>query len=113
MMNIVNLLDQIAFQRRLVALTGSVTAALMLSHAVYWSHQTRDKDKDNWFCKSQKEWQQETGMTIGQQERARDKLRGTGFWSEKKEGLPARIFYRIDEEALLAGLNGSKKEAAQ
>ena len=51
----------IAFHRCFVTLTGSVTAALMLSQAMYW--QKRTKDPEGWWCKTVEEWTEETGMT--------------------------------------------------
>ena len=74
-MEIKDLLDRpIAFQRVFVTLTGSVTAALMLSQAVFWNKRV-SVEKDGWFYKTIDEWQDETGLTRYEQETARKKLK--------------------------------------
>lgn len=89
----------IAFQRAYVSITGSITAALMLSQAVYWS--TRTTDPDGWFFKTQVEWEEETGMTRTEQETARRKLENLGLMSEDKRGVPCRVHYRVENIKLL------------
>jgi hypothetical protein len=88
----------IAFHRCLVPISGSVTAALMLSQAIYWTPRTRDRY--GWFYKSQKDWEEETGLTRSEQEIARKLLRVTGFWHEKLRGVPATLYYCVDCEIL-------------
>lgn len=93
------LLDRaISFQRCFVTLTGSVNAALMLSQAVYWH--IRTDDSEGRFYKSQAEWEEETGLSRYEQESARKTLRGLGFWHEERVGMPAKLYFRIDEEKL-------------
>ena len=102
---VLELLDRpIAFHRVFVELTGSVTAALMLSQALYRSRRT--KDPAGWFWKTQEEWQEETGLNRPEQERARARLRTLSFWQEERRGLPARMFFRLDLNALEAALLG-------
>src|SRR5262249_2390549 len=92
----------IAFHRCLVPVTGSVTAALMLSQAVYWTRHTNNPQ--GWFYKSIREWEEETGLTRREQETARKRLRNTGFWTEKLTGVPATVHFRIDAEKLAVAL---------
>lgn len=100
------LLDRpIAYHRIFVTLTGSVTAAVMLSQAVYWSRRTGE---DGWFFKTREEWEEETGMGRAEQETARKKLKESGFWQEKRIGLPARMFYRVDFEAMANSLSANQ-----
>lgn len=105
-MNVIQILDRpIAFHRCLVAVTDSVSAALMLSQAVYWSNRTNDPE--GWFYKTAEEWEEETGLTRRAQEGARAKLRRTQFWEEKLRGVPATLFFRIDAEKPAAALTES------
>jgi hypothetical protein len=98
---IYDLLDRpIAFQRVFVTLAGSVTAALMLSQAVYW--QKRTKSEDGWFYKTIDEWQEETGLTRYEQDAARKKLKK--YLQSNLRGVPARLYFKVDETALLADL---------
>lgn len=94
-----DLLDRpIAFHRAFVTLTGSITAALMLSQAMYWRKRT--KDTGRWFYKSQEEWTEETGMTRREQETARKKLLACGVWEEWRDRINHRIYFRVKIEAL-------------
>jgi hypothetical protein len=103
-----SILDRpIAFQRSFVDITGSVTAALMLSQAVYWSKRTSD---DGWFWKTQEEWEDETGMSRREQESARRALRKTSFWREDRRGVPCRLFFQVDLDALWAELTAEPED---
>ena len=98
-MNLNTLFDRpIAFHRCFVTITGSVTAALMLSQAFYWSKRT--SLPDGWFYKSQAEWHEETGLTRREQETARKVLRNLGIFSEKLIGIPATLHYKINQDVL-------------
>lgn len=91
----------IAFHPILARLTGSVTAALMLSQAIYWANRT---DESGYFYKSQQEWQSETALSRSEQETARKNLRQFDFWIEERRGVPARLYYRVDFEALSSAI---------
>ena len=103
---VVHLLDRpIAFHRCFVEITGSITAALMLSQALYW--QRRTKDPAGWWYKTRDEWTAETGMSRYEQEGARKKLRKLGILQEERRGIPAQLWYRVDEARLLSLLQGN------
>lgn len=89
----------IAFHRCFVTLTGSVTAALMLSQALYW--QRRTQHAGGWWFKIRDEWTSETGMSRREQETARRRLRQLGLLHEELRGIPAQLWYRVDEARLL------------
>lgn len=102
------LLDRpIAFHRPFVDLGVGVTGALMLSQAIYWSKRTRDAD--GWFYKTQIDWQDETGMTRTEQDNARKRLKAIGVLQEHKKGVPCKVYYRIDFEALQTRLQETCK----
>lgn len=99
------LLDRpIAFHRCFVTLAGSVTAGLMLSQALYWSRRTTDES--GWFYKTQAEWEEETGLVRREQETARKALldlvspSGERVWEEQRRGVPARLYYRVNLDAI-------------
>ncbi len=89
----------IAFHRVFVKLTGSVTAALLLSQAMYWSKRVNSND-EGWFFKTRDQWEEETGLSRYEQESARKTLRKLSFWKEELRGVPAQMHYRIDMAAL-------------
>ena len=97
-MSIIDLLDRpIAYQPIFVKLGAGVTGAVMLSQAVYWSKRTNN---DGWFYKTQEDWELETGLTRREQETARKKLKALGILEEKKQGVPCKVFYKINAQAL-------------
>lgn len=101
--NVLHLFDRpIAFHRCFVTLTGSVTAALMLSQALYW--QRRCKDPEGWWYKTRDDWFEETGLSRYEQEGARKRLRKLGVMQEHLRGVPATIWYRVNEDLLLEDL---------
>lgn len=90
----------IAFHRAFIGIGCGATGAIMLSQAVYWSK--RSDQNGGWFYKTQAEWEDETGLTRYEQETARKKLRKLGVLDEVKRGVPCKVFYRVNEEALEA-----------
>ncbi|MGD8109360.1 hypothetical protein [Vibrio sp. TRT 17S01] len=107
-MNLVELLDRpIAFHRPFVELGLGITGALFLSQALYWSRRT---NSSGYFYKTQEEWEAETGMTRREQETARKKLKSFGILEEKKQGVPCRVFYRINDQKLLSILSQKESE---
>ena len=89
----------IAFYSAYAHALGSVTAALLLSQLCYWSD--KGHDAEGWIYKTQAELELETGMGRREQETARRVLRGAGVLEEKKAGTPARLYFRVDFEALV------------
>ena len=89
------LLDRpIAFHRCLVTMAGSVTAALMLSQALYW--QKRCPHDDGWWWKTMENWTEETGLSRREQENARRRLRNAGLLTEELRGVPATLHFHVD-----------------
>jgi len=87
----------IAFHRVFVPLAG-ITGALFLSQLMYWSD--KGSDKDGWIYKTQAEWTEETGLSRYEQEFVRKTLRKGGVIEERYSGLPAKLYYRINFDAL-------------
>lgn len=86
----------ISFHRIFVDLAGSVNAGLFLSVAFSW--QPRD---ESYFWKTQKDWEEETGLTRREQEGARKRLVGLGLISEERRGVPARMHFRVELDAIM------------
>ena len=93
----------ISYHKCFAQITGSVAAGVMLSQLIYWSKRTSDPEK--WFYKTQKEWQEETGLTRTEQENARKKLRNLGILEEKKEGVPCLLYFRFNVRIFRACLD--------
>jgi GH15 family glucan-1,4-alpha-glucosidase len=84
----------VSFHRCLVPITGGITAALMLSQAI-WTTQELDPEANGWFIKSQEEWTEDTGLSRWEQETARRALRSAGLLEERRVGMPAKLWYRV------------------
>jgi hypothetical protein len=93
----------VSFHRCLVPIAGGVTAALMLSQAI-WTTQTIEPTANGWFSKSQDQWTEETGLTRWEQETARRALRSAGFVEERRVGMPAKLWFRVRPEVVSRAL---------
>ena len=86
----------IAFHRRLVDLTASVKAAVLLSQSIYWTRHGRDIDEaGGWFLKTTGQWRMETGLSAREQDTARLVLRDLAIIEEQRIGFPARLHFRL------------------
>ena len=83
----------IAFNRAHVMIAGSVSGAVFLGQAVYWSK--RSQLRDGWFFKTQAEWLDETGIKQEEQVAIRKRLKAVGVLEEQRHGLPARLWFRV------------------
>jgi hypothetical protein len=84
----------VSFHRCLVPITGGITAALLLSQAI-WATQELDTEANGWFVMSQEAWTEATGLSRWEQETARRALRSAGFLEEQRVGMPAKLWYRV------------------
>ncbi len=92
----------VAYHPRLAQLTGRVTAGLMLSQALYWTRRlaVAEPERGGWFWKTRDDWRSETGLSRREQDTARDALKRLDLLQERRLGMPARNWYRIDLECL-------------
>ena len=95
----------IVFHRSFVSL-GGVTGALLLSQMCYWSKRTQHPE--SWFWKTQEQWEEETGLTRKEQETARKRLVSCGAISEKKEGIPCKIWFKVNYERIFELIKSNK-----
>lgn len=92
----------IAFNKHYVFIGCGINGALMLSQLVYWT--ARTKNSDGWIYKTQHDWTMETGLTRKEQENARKKLKDLGFLTEKKRGVPCKVYFKVERENLYKAL---------
>ncbi len=108
MSNFLQLVDRpIAFQRSFVRLGVGITGALLLSQIVYW----QNRMEGQWFYKTQVDLEEETGLTRYEQEGARKKLVSCGVLEEAKRGIPAKLYFRVNQERLEELLIGENQHA--
>ena len=99
----------IAFHPILARVTGSVAAGLFLSQAIYWQKRIPAKRMagcpgPDWFFHTIEEWTEETAMGRDEQKSARKRLVSLGLLEEKRAGIPARLFYRVNVEEIVKTL---------
>lgn len=99
----------LAYHPRLVGISGGVTPALMLSQALYWTRilAQQGDDRDGWFWKTREEWRAETALSRHEQESARKRLARHSFWQQRRRGMPARMWFRVDLDALAYAIDAA------
>ncbi len=96
----------------------SVPAGVMLSQGFFWQENANFKelkeiDGVRYFTATAAEWYDATGVTDDQQLTARDVLRSSGFWMEKRSGLPAKLYFHIDLDILVSVIYGFLENGKQ
>ena len=89
----------LAYIPGLTALTGSVTASIVLSQLIYW--QDKSRLRDGWFYKTEKELYEETGITPKQQRIALNRLLALGVIEKAVKGIPGRRHFKVKVSLLL------------
>lgn len=92
----------IAFHPTYARVGGSVAAGVFLSQLLYWHG--RGADPDGWIWKTQREWQDETALSPREQVTARKQLVARGILEERRRGLPAQLYYRVNVARLMSVL---------
>ena len=101
----------IAYHRVLASVGGSASAGLFLSQC--WYLTIRTTDRDMWWSRTQAEWETETGLSRREQETARKKLKARGLLEERKSGVPAKLYFRLNLKILAQLIEQSAKPAHQ
>ena len=86
----------IAYHPRLAKPLGSVNAAILFGQLVYWHDKTNNPLG---VYKTALEIEEETGLSVKEQETARKKLKERGILIETLKRLEHRLFFRIDFDA--------------
>jgi hypothetical protein len=88
----------------LAKLCANPKAALMLGHAIYLTRSIAmagdTANREGWFWKSEKDWHKATGLSLREQATSRACLCELGFVSERRAGMPARLYFRVNLDAL-------------
>lgn len=85
----------------------SVNAAIMLEHIAFWQRKT--EDGEGWAYRSQEDIEERTALSVKKQQRARSRLKELGVLKEKRKGVPAKLFYRLDYDKLQVLLQSGPK----
>ncbi len=90
----------IAFHRVFVDLTGSATAALLLSACLEQQEVPGAMNEHGWMEVSAQGWEDRTGLSRKEQATARKTLRELGLFEEHRTGYPARFEIRVNFERI-------------
>lgn len=99
---ITTLLQQtIAYHPVFRDVAGSTVGGVFLSQAYYWSTGGRiAAERSGWFYKTGAQWEAETRLSRSEQERARRDLKAVGLLEEKRQGRPAKLYFRLNVNRL-------------
>lgn len=79
------------FSKDIARVAGGLEEGIFFQYVIF-----RLENRDAAVCLSAKEVEEETLLTWARQARAREVLCARGLLLERKQGLPARIFFRVD-----------------
>lgn len=91
--------------------TAPVCFALFLTQAAFWSGNS--EANGGWFWKTEKDWESETNIQVGQQDAIRKELIALGILEVIRKGVPAKLFYRVDFERLCEILLAQSNQSDQ
>lgn len=87
---------------------GDACAGIFVSRIFYWTN--KGGDPDGWIHKTQEQIEEETGLTLRNQQTARRKAREMGVMEETLKGVPAKMHYRVNLDKLSALLNEDQRK---
>lgn len=93
---IIDLGRAVAYHPGLRQVTGSITATVLLCQFIYWI----DKTKSGWIYKDSYDIEEETGLSVYEQQTARKALIEKGILSEEYKRLDHKIAFKINEDVL-------------
>jgi uncharacterized phage protein (TIGR02220 family) len=88
----------IAYQPIYRKITGSTTSAILLSQLMFWWAKVKQRE----FYKTDAELMEETALTLDEFKYAKARLKKMPFMQIDRKGVPARTFYVINENLLIA-----------
>ena len=88
----------VAYYPKLTHITGGVKETVLLCQLLYW--QGKQSNREGWIYKTRDEIHEETGLSRTEQERARKELKRRGFIEEQLKGIPAKVHFKINIDAI-------------
>ena len=84
----------VVYYPKLISVLGGLKEAAFICQLVYWIGKQRDKE--GWIYKTQKQIREETGLTRYEQETVRKNLKKLGILEEKYQGIPRKLYFRVN-----------------
>lgn len=79
---------------------GGARNATLLSQLIYWNGDEAAEKRDGWFYKSVEEMSIETGLTLNEQQTARNQLKKLGVIEAALKGWPRTWHYKVHLEKI-------------
>jgi hypothetical protein len=93
----------VAYHRLLAIAGGTVSSGVFLSQLIYWSERT--DDPNGWVYKTIDDWWDETALGRYELQTIRKALVKENLIEEKLAGVPARLYYKLNWDALGGALS--------
>jgi hypothetical protein len=93
----------VAYHRLLAIAGGTVSAGVFLSQLIYWSERT--DDPSGWVYKTIDDWWNETALGRYELQTIRKALVKENLIEERLSGVPARLYYKLNWDALGGALS--------
>ena len=93
--------DSFAVDSAILRLVGGCVEGVVLCRAMEFQG-----DNDAWWSCTTQAWMDGLGLSRRQVEGARRKLRELGYLQERLAGLPAKLHYKVNVDAVLSDLGG-------
>lgn len=90
--------DFFGFQARCIRKFGA-PAGVYIRQLTFWDG--KGMDPEGWIYKIEEETEKETGLGRRDHRKARKILKGCGVLEEKYQGLPRKLYYRVNLEKLI------------
>lgn len=100
----------IVIRRPFVAWLGHVSDALLLDQAMYWQDRAGDGE---WWHQSDEDMSDRICVPVRSLKRSRVRLIEAGLIETVRKGIPPRIHYRVDLQAVVDGLSVSVAKHGQ
>ena len=79
---------------KLIDVLGGIKETFFICQLLYWTGKQRDRE--GWIYKTQKQIKKEIGLTRYEQETVRKNLKKLGILEEKYRGIPRKLHFRVN-----------------
>jgi len=100
--------DALNVRVRILAFAGGCVEGVVLSRAMALQESAGDGE---WWSCTLEEWCNTLSLGRRVVERSRRRLKNLGVLEEKRRGIPARLFYRIDLDEIERRVGGDNGQA--
>lgn len=90
----------IVYYPSLIRVTGDLDSNIFLSYIYFWQNHAYE-EAEGWIYKTAEAITKDTGLNKREQKLARQRLLYRGLMDEKRKGLPAKMYYKVNVNKLI------------